>query len=152
PNVNYAAVPLSLSVNNMAVPAPPHVRLPGPGDVKSIDTRAFIRTEPRDGADNFEPNFLAVIELATPDLPWMLTPSAPAGNRLMPWICLIVLPDIDGVSVVQQAGGLAALRIEAPLNPATELPDLSQIDAWVHAQIAGTDLSSAALVGDSGAS
>jgi hypothetical protein len=152
PSVNYATIPLSLSVNNVAVPAPPHVRLPGPGDVKSIDPRAFIRTEPRDGADNFEPNFFAAIELATPDLPWMLTPSAPAGNRLTPWLCLIVLPDVDGVSIVPQAGALAALHIDAPLNPAAELPDLSEIDAWAHAQIVGTDLSSAALVEDSGAS
>src|SRR6266404_285588 len=107
PSVNYATIPLALAVNNATVAAPPHVRLPGPGDVKSIDARAFIRTEPRDGADNFEPNFFAAIELATPDLPWMLTPSAPAGDRLTPWLCLVVLPDVDGVSVVQQAGALA---------------------------------------------
>jgi hypothetical protein len=152
PSVNYATVPLSLSVNNAPVAAPPHVRLPGPGDVKSIDARAFIGTEPRDGADNFEPNFFAAIELATPDLPWMLTPYAPAGNRLTPWLCLIVLPDVEGVSIVAKAGALATLHIDTPLNPAAELPNLSQIDAWAHAHIAGADLSSAALVGDSGAS
>src|SRR5215475_4599249 len=92
---NFATLPLSLSVNGTAVPAPPHVRLPGPADVKSIDRRAFIRTEPQDGADAFEPNYLAAVELATPDLPWMLTPGAPDGGRLRPWICLVVVPDED---------------------------------------------------------
>jgi len=149
--VNYATVPLSLAVNNAAVPAPPHVRLPGPGDVKSIDARAFIRTEPRDGVDSFEPNYLAAVELATPDLPWMLTPSGNNGDRLQPWICLIVLPVSDAVSLVQQAGGPAILRLDQPLDLAVELPDLTQIDAWAHAQIAGSDLSTAALNGDSGA-
>jgi hypothetical protein len=152
PSVNYATIPVSLAVNGTAVAAPPNVRLPGPGDVKTIDARAFIRTEPRDGADRFEPNYLAAVELATPDLPWMFTPSAPVGDRLMPWLCLIVVPDADGVSLIQQANGPATLRLDAPIDPAKELPDLGQIDAWVHAQIAGADLSPAALAGDTGAS
>jgi hypothetical protein len=148
PAVNYATIPLSLSVNGNPVGAPPHVRLPGPGDVKSIDARAFIRTDPRDGADNFEPNYLATVDLATPDLPWMLTPSANSGDNLRPWICLIVLPDGPGVSLVPSSSGPATLTVS--LDPKTELPDLSQVDAWAHAQIAGTNLSAAALNGDSG--
>jgi hypothetical protein len=151
PAVNYATVPVSISMNGSAVPAPPRVRLPGPGDVKTIDVRAFIRTDPADGADNFEPNYLPILELATPDLPWMFTPSGANGDRLQPWVCLIVVPEGDGVSLTQQAGAPAVLRLDAPLNPAAELPDLTQADAWAHAQIAGSDLSTAALNGDSGA-
>jgi hypothetical protein len=150
PTVNYATIPLSISVNGAAVPAPPMVRLPGPGDVKSVDARAFIRTDPKDGANNFEANYLATVELATPDFPWMFTPSGNAGDRLQPWICLIVVPDGEGVTLTQQAGGPAILKMDSPLNPAAELPDLSQADAWAHAQITGSDLSPAALNGDSG--
>ncbi len=151
PAVNYATVPLSLSVNGTSVAAPPRARLPGPGDVKTIDPRAFIRTDPSDGADSFEPNYLAIVELATPDLAWMFTPSGATGDRLQPWICLIVVPDGDGVTLTPQAGGPAILRLDSPLVPAAELPDLSQADAWAHAQISGTDMSTAALDGDSGA-
>jgi hypothetical protein len=147
PTVNYATVPLSISVNGAAVPAPPRIRLPGPGDVKTVDARAFIRTNPKDGADNFEPNYLAIVELATPDFPWMFTPFGNNGDRLQPWICLIVVPDGDGVTLTQQAGGPAILRLDS--NPAAELPDLSQADAWAHAQITGTDLTPSALNGDS---
>jgi hypothetical protein len=149
PTVNYATVPLSISVNGTAVPAPPKVRLPGPGDVKTIDARAFIRTDPQYRAGTFEPNYLAMVELATPDFPWMLTPSGNNGDRLQPWICLIVVPDGEGVILTQQSGGPAILRLDSPLNPAAELPDLSQADAWAHAQITGADLTPAALSGDS---
>ena len=151
PAVNYAIVPVSLSVNGAQVPAPPKVRMPGPGDVKTIDARAFIRTDPVDGADSFEPNYLAIVELATPDLPWLHTPGGDNGGRLQPWICLIVVPDGDGVTLTPQTGGPALLRIDSPLNPAAELPDLTQADVWAHVQIAGSDLSTAALSGDSGA-
>ena len=145
---NFATLTLTLSVNDTAVPAPPHVRLHGPADVKSIDRRAFIRTEPRDGADAFEPNYLAAVELATPDLPWMLTPGAPDGGRLRPWICLVVVPDEDGVSLVAGAGGISVLRLSAPLNPAAELPDLDQIDSWAHAQITGAPATTAVFARD----
>lgn len=151
PAVNYATIPLSVSVNGSPVKGPPQARLPGPGDVKTIDRRAFIRTDPSDGADSFEPNYLVMVELATPDLPWMFTPSGANGDRLPPWICLIVVPDGDGVTLTPQAGGPAVLRLDSPLVPAAELPDLGKADAWAHAQISGSDLSSAALKGDSGA-
>ena len=149
PTVNYATIPLSLAVNGSPIATPPHVRLPGPGDVKSIDGRAFIRTDPLDGSDNFEPNYLPLVELATPDLPWMMTPTGNSGDTLRPWICLIVLPDGPGVTLVQKSGGPAVLTMT--LDPATELPDLTQIDAWAHAQITGSDLTASALPGDSGA-
>ena len=148
--VNYATIPVSVAVNGAAVPTPPKVRLPGPGDVKTIDARSFIRTDPANGANSFEPNYLAIVELATPDLPWMFTPAGPNGSRLQPWICLIVIPDGAGVTLSPQAGGPSILRIDLPLNPAAELPDLTQADAWAHVQIAGSDLSTAALNGDSG--
>ncbi|WP_158931674.1 hypothetical protein [Acidisphaera sp. S103] len=151
PAVNYATVPVSVAVNGAPVPAPPNVRLPGPGDVKTMDARAFIRTDPMDGTDNFEPNYLAIVELATPDLPWLYTPVGVNGSRLQPWISLIVIPEGDGVTLTPQAGGPSLLRIDSPLDPAAELPDLTQADAWVHVQIAGSDLSTAALSGDSGA-
>jgi hypothetical protein len=151
PTVNYATIPVSVSVNGAQVKTPPKVRLPGPGDVKTIDARAFIRTDPADGSDNFEPNYLAIVELATPDLPWLFTPAGPNGGRLQPWICVVVIPDGAGVTLTPQSGGPSILRIDSPLDPATELPDLTQADAWAHAQITGSDLSTAALNGDSGA-
>ena len=144
PTTNYASLPVSLVVNTAAVPAPA-VRLLGPGDVTSLDGRAIIRTDPHDGADAFEPNYLASVDLILPDLPWMLTPESDANGRLRPWICLIVVPDTQGVTLQAQPAGPAILRLDSPLDLRSELPNLDQIDAWAHAQVTGDGLSGAAL-------
>ena len=142
--VSGATLPLYVALNGAAVPVPP-VRLLGPGDITSLDPRVVIRTDPADGADAFEPNYLAMVELAWPDLPWMFSPSAPHGGRLQPWICLVVVPETDGVSFSRVPGGLSVLHLGSPLDPATELPGLSQIDLWTHAQAVGDGLQGDAL-------
>lgn len=151
PATNYASLPVTLSVNQAPISGPA-VRLVGPGQITGLDARAVVRTDPRDGASAFEPNYLAMVELAMPDLPWMFTPSPVVNGKLQPWICLIVLPDSDGVSIDSLAGGISRIQIGAPLDPRTELPDLSTIDAWAHAQVTGSALSDdplkAALDGD----
>ena len=43
------------------------------------------------------------------------------------------------------AGGIHILRINSPLDPKNELPDLTTIDAWAHAQVTGASLSGDAL-------
>jgi hypothetical protein len=140
PATNYAALPVSISVNGTDINAPP-IRLLGPGDITGLDARAIIRSDPRDLTDSFEPNYLAIVELAQPDLPWMFTPSGDVNGRLKPWICLIVLPDGPGATIESRAGGVQVLTIDAPLDPKAELPDLTTIDLWAHAQTAGAQLS-----------
>jgi hypothetical protein len=144
PSTYYAALPMALVVNGAALTAP-RLRLYGPGDVSSLDPRAVIRTEPRNGAETFEPNYLAAVELALPDLPWLFTPSGQAANKLRPWICLVVVPDVDGIVLDVHQGRLSNLTIRSPLNPSTELPDLDHIDSWAHAQVTGDALTGAAL-------
>jgi hypothetical protein len=63
------------------------------------------------------------------------------NGRIQPWICLVVVPDIDGVVLHSVAKGINVLRISAPLDPKAELPDLSTIDAWAHAQVTATTVS-----------
>ncbi len=137
---SYASLPVSVSVNGAPVNAPP-IRLMGPGDVTGLDARAVIRTDPRDTADAFEPNYLAMVELALPDLPWMFTPSGDVNGYLQPWICLIVVPDAPGATIEAQAGGLSVLTLDSPLDPKLELPDLDTIGFWAHAQVVGTGAS-----------
>lgn len=154
PAGNSATLPVSLAVNGEPVAAP-DFRLSGPGDIKSMDARAVIRTDPRDRTDNFEPNYLATVEFGLPDFPWLFTPAAPVNGRLQPWICLVVVPDTPGASITVQPDGISVLRIDSPLDPAVELPDLADIDMWAHAQVTGEDLTpeslSAALVNASAA-
>ena len=151
PDKNCVTLSAALTVNGATVPAP-SVRLLGPGDITAMDAAAVIRTDPRDGAEAFEPNYLALVELTLPDLPWLFTPAAPSGARLRPWICLIVVADNDGIVLDARPGGPAVLNLNKSV---AELPDLANVDAWAHAQVVGGGLSgdalNAALGADDGA-
>src|SRR5207237_7400012 len=86
----------------------------------------------------FEVNYFAAVEFATPDFPWLFTPALPSGASLKPWICLIVVREQPGVSLVSRPGALPLIQFTAPAVPVDELPNLDQIGLWAHAQIIGT--------------
>jgi hypothetical protein len=115
------------------------VRLYGPGDVTGLDPKQVVRTDPRPGATSFEDNYLAAVEFARADLPWLFTPArATTRGRLRPWLSLVVVRRQDGVRLDPNvAGPLPVLEIAAPARAADELPDLAQSWAWAHAQVAG---------------
>jgi hypothetical protein len=117
------------------------LRLYGPGDVTGIDPHQVVRTEPRPGTTEFEPNYFAAIEFDRPDFPWLFTPAkADAQGRLRPWICLVVVRRQPGVELRPPgAQPLPTLNILAPAKPGDELPDLSESWAWAHTQLTGTD-------------
>jgi hypothetical protein len=134
-------LPVSLSINNVAMPQT--VRLYGPGNVKGIDPQQIVRTEPKPGTNNFEPNYFPAIEFDRPDFPWLFTPAkADAQGRLRPWLCLIVLRKQPGIELSPSSGqSLPALTIKDPVRPVDELPDLGESWVWAHAQMTGTDQS-----------
>lgn len=109
----------------------------GPGEVTGLDARAVLRTTPRGGAQTFEPNLFASVELAHPGLPWMLSSSADPIGRPMPWIALVVVEEQAGVALRPGPGGGSILVIDAPADPARELPEPGQAWAWAHAQTTG---------------
>jgi hypothetical protein len=115
------------------------VRLYGPGDVTGLDPAQVVRTDPRPGATSFEDTYLAAVEFARADLPWLFTPAtAGAQGRLRPWLTLVVARLQDGVRLdPNPTGPLPVLEIAAPASAAGELPDLAQSWAWAHAQIGG---------------
>jgi hypothetical protein len=86
-----ATVPVDVQVN--AQPVHKDFALLAPGDVIGISPDAVVRTEPRDWVTEFEPNYLAFIEFYEEDLPWRYTPAHPVGDRLRPWLALVVLEE-----------------------------------------------------------
>ena len=73
------------------LPAVP-VRLRGPADVVGIDVHQVVRTDPRPGTADFEPNCFPSIEFDRADFPWLFTPArANANGQLRPWLCLVVI-------------------------------------------------------------
>ncbi len=51
------------------------VSLIGPGDITAIQSQQIIRTEPRAGVTDFEPNYLAAIDFYDEDFPWRYSPA-----------------------------------------------------------------------------
>jgi hypothetical protein len=131
-----AQTPLAvgLQVGGHAATSPP-LALRGPGDIIGFDPSAVCRTWPAPGSANAEPDYLAIIEFDQPDLPWRYTPAAPAGDRLAPWLCLIVATS-DEFSSLEQATADRPLGM-VTITAAAALPDLSQSFAWAHAEAIG---------------
>ena len=129
-------------------PAPgPNLQLIGPGAVLGMHRNAVVRTDPAKNATGVEDNYLALVELARPDLPWLFTPAAPNQNRLRPWLVLVV---VDAATTsLEQGSPLPRITV----NDA-QLPDLNDSWAWAHAQVTVEDPATAAqaLVPPSGGS
>jgi len=105
----------------------------GPGDVQGFDPRHVVRTEPKASTPNFEPNYLAGIEFDTPDFPWLFTPAAPAGDRLRPWLALVVLAN----SEFTPAAGIVTPLPAIDVLTLAALPPLNEAWAWAHTQVSG---------------
>lgn len=147
PNVDSGSLParatlnvqLFLDVQGGAAPnpvqAPPvAVNVFGPGDVTGIDPRYVIRTEPKHFTVNYEPNYLCSIDFDTTDFPWLFTPAAPNGDRLHPWVALIVLKASEFSLESIAPNPLPVVDV----NNIAALHDLSLSWNWAHVQISGT--------------
>jgi len=118
---------------NPVTPAPMPVQMFGPGDVIGIDPRHVVRTEPRPFTSNFEPNYLCGIEFDAPDFPWMFTPAAPNGDRIRPWIALIVLTPDEFTPLTAAPNPLPTIAVKA----IAVLPNLADLWNWAHVQVSG---------------
>lgn len=114
-----------------ALPAPASVNVYGPGDIVGIDPNLVIRTEPRNFTTNFEPNYLAAIDFDSPDFPWLFTPDAATGDRLAPWIALIVLKDAEFTVPAGATSPLPSIGITS----IAALQDLSENWSFAHVQV-----------------
>jgi hypothetical protein len=132
PRANIAA---SFQVAGQAVAGLPEVALAGPGDIVGFDAGSVRRTWPTSGATDAEPNYFPLVELAQADLPWRYTPVPTSGERLTPWLCLVVVKDSEIAPLLPATRDrpLAVLTVNDP----GALPDLEQAWAWAHAQLVG---------------
>lgn len=110
------------------------VRLIGPGDVLGIDPRAVVRVEPRFDTNDFEPNYLAAIEFFEEDYPWRYSPRPSAGDRLAPWLALIVLEEGQGEFTGPKDQGPDLPPFISVIDPA-KLPPPDQLWAWTHTHL-----------------
>ena len=100
------------------------IQLYGPGDIVGIESKAIIKAEPRNWITNFEPNYFPYIEFYDEDFAWRYTPADKSGNRLRPWISLVVLREDDNDKEFELK----------KLNPKQPLPSFSLVGAGVNAK------------------
>lgn len=112
------------------------IKIVGPGDVLGLNTKAIVRTEPRNGTTNYEANGLPYIEFYEEDFLWRYTPAAasPAASnttRLRPWLALVVLK-ADEFILKPNTGGLPYISVnEATFNEAFH----NEHDTWAFAHV-----------------
>jgi hypothetical protein len=126
-----ASVPVDVNVNTR--PVHKEFALLGPGDVIGITQDNVVRTEPHNWVTDFEPNYLVFIEFYDEDLLWRYTPASAAGNRLRPWLALVVLEE----DTAETPGEFTRNDKRLPLASITvqssaSLPPHTQTWAWAH--------------------
>lgn len=132
PAVATAAVGIKVSGVDQKVAHDAVVR--GPGDVIGISASQVIRTDPIPGAVGVEPNYFTQVEFDLPDLPWLFTPAAASGQRLRPWLVLVVV-DAEGDKACTLRAGDPLRVLHVPAAAADTLPDLAGSHLWAHAQV-----------------
>jgi hypothetical protein len=112
------------------------VQVYGPGDIVGIDPKAIVKVDPRDWITNFEPNYLPYVEFYDEDFPWRYTPAAAAGERLRPWIALVVLKEGEFEDVQNMQGRpLPAFKLTGGKQPQDLFPPPDQLWAWAHVHV-----------------
>jgi len=132
--IERASVGVEVGVNGQGVKK--EFSLLGPGDLIGFIPQNVVRTEPRRGVMDFEPNYLPFVEFYDEDFIWRYTPAKAAGNRLRPWLALAVLEEESPngpteFSFEERKLPLPVLTVKS----ATSLPSPSQLWAWGHVHV-----------------
>ncbi len=136
---------LAVSISGGADTANATVGLYGPGDVVAIDAKQVTRSVPDAETPAWTPNYFPHVEFDRPDYPWLFSPYEASGDRLHPWLALIVVADDADTTYVERHD--VSQRPALTLSPgamATELPNLEDRWAWAYVQVAG-DLAASQL-------
>jgi len=106
----------------------------GPGDIIGINPQVVVRTEPLHWITNFEPNYLAFIEFYDEDFLWRYTPANANGDRLRPWLALLVLEETaDEAEFTRNEKRLPLPTVTVKKKEA--LPPNNESWAWGHVHI-----------------
>ncbi len=114
------------------------VQIYGPGDIIGIDARTVVKTDPHNWITNFEPNYLPYIDFYDEDFPWRYTPVPATGQRLNPWITLVVLAEgefAEGVASPKQP--LPSFTLKGADIKENFFPKANQLWAWAHVHFNG---------------
>ena len=111
------------------------ILLYGPGDILGIHANeAVMKVNPARDTEGFPVDFFPYVEFWEPDFAWRYTPAAPDGERLRPWLALLVF-ETDGIDLEKPASGLPYLSFKGNQEE-YETAFLPPADLWktAHAQ------------------
>jgi hypothetical protein len=120
-----AQVEIALKVN--AADVTKNFALIGPGDVIGINREMIVRTEPLNWITDFEPNYLPFVEFYDEDFAWRYTPAKASGEKLRPWVALLVLEEAEFDRTARRVP-LPSIKIK---NKAA-MPAANEIWLWAH--------------------
>ncbi|MFT4013708.1 MAG: hypothetical protein QM682_09945 [Paracoccus sp. (in: a-proteobacteria)] len=137
PQGNRAVIEARVEVADSANPATSQavsrtLALYGPGDVTGIDPAQVIRREPAPDSTDAEQGYMAHIEFALPDFPWMFSPEPVSGDICKPWLALVVCE--AALTHIEPS------RAELPAQIWTkkgQLQPLQENHRFCHAQVVG---------------
>ncbi len=130
------AVSVRVRSDTASLDVPPRqVLLVGPGDVTGFAPEMVLRTEPRAGIANFEPNYLACVDFYDEDFAWRYTPAPPdtAQHRLVPWLTLLVLEEDE--FTVPKRRPARAIELASSVSLDTIFPPGDELWAWAHVHL-----------------
>ena len=93
------------------------VALTGPGDIAGLQPVSILQVVPANGVKNFESNYLPFIEFFEEDIPWRYTPAKEAGDKLRPWLALLVCKK-DEFALTTDNNGSTYVSIKVSNNEA----------------------------------
>ncbi|MFZ3165987.1 MAG: hypothetical protein WA130_00115 [Candidatus Methanoperedens sp.] len=123
-----AKLSLQMNVNNQPA-GTKEFMIVGPADVIGFSKDLVIRTEPVDWSTTFASNLLAHIEFYEEDFPWRYSPARADGEKLRPWISLIVLKEDEF-----RRNEIVVPLTQIELTNKAILPDFHETWLWAHVQ------------------
>ena len=123
--IERTTVPISVKLNG--APLDKTFALIGPGDIIGINRDMVVRTEPLNGITDYEPNYLPFIEFYDEDFTWRYTPAKPQGDRLRPWIFLLVLKETE-FERTKRVVPLPTINVTSP----DAFPPAKETWLWAH--------------------
>lgn len=111
------------------------IQLYDPGDITGIESRIIVKTEPRNGVQQFESNFFPYIDFYEEDFIWRYTPLAANKNRLRPWLALVVLKKEEfEKKEINPRVPLPSFKMKGKILD-IPFPPAYQLWAWAHVHI-----------------
>jgi len=136
--IERAEVPIGVSLNEAGMAK--KFSLIGPGDIIGVHRDMVVRIEPLNWITDFEANYLAFMEFYDEEFVWRYTPAAPNGQRLRPWIFLLVLKE-DEFEMTSRRSPLPTIKVKTK----DAFPPAKETWMWGHvhnnADIPDSDLS-----------